>query len=62
MRVLLDAALLEGQAEGSLQGGAIHGTGGGEGAQSAVAFGGKEQTRVAVGFPEITQKHQRALG
>ena len=62
MGVLGDAAGLEGQAKGPLQGGAAHRLGGRAGAQAAVTFGGKEQDRMAMGFPLLAQEPQRALG
>ena len=59
---LLDAAGLEGEAEGALEGGAAHGAGGGGGAFAVVAFGGEEQVRMAMGFPALAQQEQGALG
>ena len=60
--LFFDAAGLEGQAERALEGGAAHRFGGGEGAQAAVTFGGKEEGRMTVGFPELAQEQQGALG
>jgi hypothetical protein len=62
VRRLGDAAGLEGEAEGALQGGVGHGLGGGGSAQPVMTFGGKEQGRVAERFPLLAQAQQRALG
>ncbi|HRZ35817.1 MAG TPA: hypothetical protein P5534_05565 [Candidatus Paceibacterota bacterium] len=59
---LLDAAGLEDEAEGALEGGAAHGAGGGGGTLAVVAFGGEEQVRMAMGFPALAQQEQGALG
>ena len=58
----LEAAGLEGEAEGALEGGPAHGAGGGGGAFAVVAFGGEEQARMAMGFPALAQQEQGALG
>jgi len=58
---LLDAAGLEGDPKGALQCGAAHRMGGGGGMLSTVAFGGKEQRAMAVGFPLLAQQVQRAF-
>jgi hypothetical protein len=60
--VLGDGAGLEGKTEGPLEGGAGRRFGGGAGSQSTVSFGGKEQDRMAVGFPLLAQVQQGALG
>jgi hypothetical protein len=60
--VFLDAAGLEAEAEGPLEGGAAHGLGGRGSALTAVAFGGEEEPGMLVGFPELTQQEQGALG
>jgi len=62
MRVFLDAAGLQGEAEGALERGAAHGLGGGGGALTGVAFGGEEQRGVSMGFPLLAQEPERALG
>ena len=58
----LDAAGLQREAEGALEGGAAHRFGGGGRALAAVALGGEEQRGMAMGFPEFTQQQQRAFG
>jgi len=60
--VLGDGAGLEGKTEGPLEGGAGRRLGGGAGSPSTVSFGGKEQDRMAVGFPLLAQVQQGALG
>ena len=62
VRGLFDAAGLEREPEGALQRGAAHGFRGRGRALSAVAFGGKEQRGMTVGFPELAQQRQGALG
>ena len=62
MRCLFDSAGTEGDSEGALQGGAGHRLGGRAGALAAVAFGGKEQGRMTMGFPLLAQEEQSALG
>ena len=62
MSLLFNATGIEGQAESPLEGGAAHGLGGGGSAQAAVTFGGKQEGRMAVGFPQLAQKLQGALG
>ena len=62
MGSLFNAAGGEGQAKSTLKGGAGHRRGGGGSAQAAVAFGGKKEGRMAVGFPDLAQKEQGALG
>ena len=62
VRVFGDGAGLEGQTEGALEGGAAHRFGGGAGTLSTVTFGGKEQDRMTVRFPLLSQEQQRALG
>ncbi len=61
-RRLGDAAGLEGETKGALQGGAAERFGGGGGALAAVAFGGAEQDGMPVRFPLLAQQQQRALG
>jgi hypothetical protein len=60
--ILFDAAGFEGEAEGALQRGAAHRFGGRARAQTAVAFGREEQDRMAMRFPLLAQKLQRAFG
>jgi hypothetical protein len=62
MRGLFDAAGLEGQAEGALEGGAAHRFGGGGRALAGVALGGEEQRGMAMSFPELAQQQQGAFG
>lgn len=62
MGLFLDAAGLEGEAEGALEGGAAHRLGGGGSALAVVAFGGEEQAGMAMGFPAFAQQEQGALG
>ena len=62
MSPLFNAAGGEGQPKSTLKGGAGHRRGGGGSAQAAVAFGGKKKGRMAVGFPDLAQKEQGALG
>jgi hypothetical protein len=62
VRVLFDAAGLESEAEGALERGAAHRSGGGGGTQTAVTFGGKEQRRMTMTFPLLAQEPQRAFG
>ena len=62
MGLLFNAAGIEGQAESPLEGGAAHRLGGGGSAQAAVTFGGKQEGRMAVGFPLLAQEQQGALG
>jgi len=62
MGLLFNATGIEGQAESPLKGGAAHGLGGGGSAQAAVTFGGKQEGRMAVGFPQLAQELQGALG
>jgi len=62
VRGLFDAAGLEREPEGALQRGAAHGFRGRGCALSAVTFGGKEQRGMTVGFPELAQQRQGALG
>ena len=57
----LDAAGLEGEAEGALERGAAHWFGGGGGAQTAVTFGGKKQRGMTMAFPEFAQELKCAL-
>jgi hypothetical protein len=52
----------EGQAEGTLKGGAVHRLGRGGGASSALTLGGEEQRRMAMRFPLLPQESQRAFG
>ena len=58
----LNATGLEGQTEAALEGGAAHRFSGGRGALAAVAFGGEEQLRMAVGLPVRAQQVESALG
>jgi hypothetical protein len=62
VRLLFDAAGLEGEAEGPLQRGTAHRFGGAAGAQPTVPLGGKEQDRMAMRFPLLAQEQQRAPG
>ncbi len=62
VRGFFDAAGLEREAEGALQRGAAHGCRGRGRALSAMAFSGKEERGMTVGFPELAQPHQRTLG
>jgi len=62
MGLLGDAAGLESQTEGALQGGAAHRFGRGAGAQSIVSLGRKKQGRMAVRFPLLAQEQQGAFG
>ena len=60
VRGFLDAAGLERQAEGPLQGGVAHGFGGRGGSLSSAAPGGKKQARMAMGFPLLPQELEGA--
>jgi hypothetical protein len=60
--VLFDAAGLEGQPEGALEGGTTHRFGGGGGALSAVTFGGEEPGGVTMALPLLAQESQRVFG
>ena len=62
VRGLLDAAGLEGETEGALQGGAAHGFGGRARALAVVPLGGKEQRGMAVRLPLLAQEQERAVG
>lgn len=62
MGPFFNAAGGEGQAKSTLKGGVGHRRGGGGSAQAAVAFGGKKEGRMAVGFPDFAQQEQGALG
>jgi hypothetical protein len=62
VRGLFDAAGVQREAEGPLQRGAAHRFRGRGRALSAVAFGGKEERGMAVGFPQFAQQGQGALG
>ena len=53
---------MEGQAEGALDGGVAYRFGRRARALAAVTFGGKEEDRIAVGFPLLAQEQQGALG
>jgi hypothetical protein len=59
---LFDAAGSEGQPEGALEGGAAQGLGGGGGTLAGMTLGGEDQRGMAMGFPELAQKLERALG
>jgi len=59
--VLLDAAGIEGQAEGALECGAAHRLGGGAGALATVALGGEQQLGMAMGTPQLAEQIQGAL-
>src|SRR5258708_39220603 len=59
---LLDAASLEGQAEGPLQGGAAHRLGRSRCTLPTVAFGGEEQGGMTVGLPWLAQQFPGTLG
>lgn len=61
VRVFLDAAGAEGQAEGALQGRAAHRLAGGGGAQAVVAFAWEQERRMAMSFPEFAQELEGAL-
>ena len=61
VRGLLDATGAQGQAKGALERGALHRLGGRGRALTAVAFAGKEQAGMLMGFPELAQQVQRAL-
>ena len=60
--VLFDAALIEGQTEGALEGGATHGLGGGGGAPARMPPGGEDQRGMTMRFPKFAQECQRAFG
>jgi hypothetical protein len=62
VRLLFDAAGLEGKAESALQRGTAHRFGGGAGAQPTVPLGGKEQCGMAMRFPLLAQEQQGAFG
>ena len=62
VRVLFDAALIEGQAEGALERGAAQGFGGGAGALAGMTPGRKEQRGMTVRFPLLAQQPERAHG
>ena len=62
MRGLLDAAGLEGEPEGALQGGTIQRHGRRGRALAGVAFGGEDQARMAMRLPLLAQEFERALG
>jgi hypothetical protein len=62
MSLLLDATGVQGEAEGELEGGATHRSGGGGGALTAVTLGGEDQPGMAMGFPALTEQDQSALG
>ncbi len=62
MSGFLDAAGLERETEGALQGGATHGFGGGGSALAAVALGREEEARMAMSLPALTEQEQGALG
>ena len=62
MGLFLDAAGVERQAEGELEGGATHRSGGGGGALTAVTLGGEDQPIMPMGFPALTEQDQSALG
>ena len=59
---LLDAGGYPGEAEGALKGGATHRQGGGGRPLAVVAFGGEEETGMAMGFPGLPEQEQGALG
>jgi hypothetical protein len=59
---LPDAAGLERQTEGALEGGPLHRLGGRGGPLTTVPLAGKEQRGMAMGFPLLPQEFQRALG
>ena len=59
--LLFDATGLQGQTEGALESGAAHRFGGGGGALSAVAFGGKEEGGMLVGEPLPAQEQEGAF-
>ncbi len=61
MCVLGDATGPEGNAEGALKGGAADRFLGCGSTDAATAFGGEEQSGMAVGFPLLAQQLQRAL-
>lgn len=62
VNLLFDAAGVEADAEGPLQGGAGHRFGGRAGALATVTFGGKDQRWMAMSFPLLAQEQERALG
>jgi len=62
VRLLFDAAGLEGQPEGPLQRGAAQRPGSGACALAAVPLGGEEQCGMAMRFPLLAQEQQRAFG
>ena len=57
-----DATGLQGEAEGALEGGAAHELGGGGGTLTTMALGGEEEPGMVMGFPELAQPEQGALG
>ena len=62
MSPLFNAAGGEGQPKSPLEGGVAQGLGGGGSAQAAGTFAGEQEGRMAVGFPELAQEEQGALG
>lgn len=60
--VLFEAAGIEGDTEGALEGGAAQGLGGGGGAQTGMTPGGEDQPGMTMGFPEFAQEQERAFG
>ncbi len=62
MGLLFDAAGIEREAEGALKGRSIHRFGGGGSALTVVTFGGEEQRRMLVRFPQLPQQVEGALG
>jgi hypothetical protein len=61
MRGLFDAAGIEGETKGALEGGAAHRLGGGAGALAGMTLGGEDQRRMTMRYPEFAQKQERAL-
>jgi len=59
--VLFDTALIEGQTEGALEGGAAHGFGGSGGAPAGMTFCGEDEGGMPMGFPELAQEQERAF-
>ena len=62
VRLLVNAAGFQSQTEGALESGAAHRLGGGGGALSALAFGGKEEGGMLVSEPLLAQEPEGAFG
>jgi hypothetical protein len=63
VRLLLDAAGLEGETEATLQGGATQRTSSrGRSGASAATFGREQERGVAMGFPQLAEQFEGALG